>query len=131
MKIKLIVVEDNDLVRKGIIGLLNEQDDLQVVGEANNGSEAIKLLDQGLESDIVLTDFNMPGMDGAMLAEKVLEVFPKLKIIILTMHQRAEFVDRARSAGASGYMLKDGNFDELFAGIRSVYTGDKFITVGL
>jgi len=113
MKIKLIVVEDNDLVRKGIIGLLNEQDDLQVVGEANNGSEAIKLLDQGLESDIVLTDFNMPG------------------IIILTMHQRAEFVDRARSAGASGYMLKDGNFDELFAGIRSVYTGEKFVTVGL
>ncbi len=131
MKIRLIVVEDNDLVRQGVIGLLNEQEDLLVVGEADNGFKAVELLERGLESDIVLTDFNMPGMDGATLAEKILHISPKLKIIILTMHQRAEFVDRARAAGASGYMLKDGNFDELFAGIRRVYRGEKFVTVGL
>lgn len=129
--IRLIVVEDNDLVRKGIVGLFNEQEDLTVVGNASNGFKALELLENGLESDVVLTDFNMPGMDGATLAEKVRHLFPKLKIIILTMHQRSEFVDRARVAGASGYMLKDGNFDELFAGIRIVYASEKFITVGL
>lgn len=129
--IRLIVVEDNDLVRKGIVGLFNEQEDLKVVGNASNGFKALELLENGLESDVVLTDFNMPGMDGATLAEKVRHLFPKLKIIILTMHQRSEFVDRARVAGASGYMLKDGNFDELFAGIRIVYASEKFITVGL
>ncbi len=129
--IRIIVVEDNAIVRRGIISLLDEQEDLQVVGAAENGFIAIELLEKGLQSDILLTDFNMPGMDGAILSEKVHVLFPKLKTIILTMHQRNDFVDRARTAGASGYILKDGNFEELFAGIRRVNFGEEFIIVGL
>ena len=88
--IRIIVVEDNAIVRRGIISLLDEQEDLQVVGAAENGFIAIELLEKGLQSDILLTDFNMPGMDGSILSEKVHVLFPKLKTIIVSRIPRKQ-----------------------------------------
>lgn len=129
--IKIILAEDNAIVRSGIIELLNEQPDMEVVGEAEDGFQALKILENGLQPDIVLTDLNMPGMDGLTLTEKLRSAHPQIKVIILTMHLRADFIERARYAGAKGYVIKDGNIEEIYGAIRSVCAGEDFVTRGL
>lgn len=129
--IRIIVAEDNKIVRQGIIGLLDDQPDMKVVGEAENGLQALELLKGESKTDILLTDLNMPGMDGLALTEMVRAKYPEVRVIILTMHLRPDFIDKALVAGAKGYILKDGNFDDLYEGIRKVFAGDSFVTAGL
>jgi DNA-binding NarL/FixJ family response regulator len=129
--IRIIVVEDNSLVREGVIELLNDQDDMEVVGEAEGGVQTLELLDTAIQTDIVVTDLNMDGMDGLMLSEKISSAHPQIKVIILTMHLRTDFVERAFQAGAQGYVLKNGNINELYDGIRKVFSGEKYVTAGL
>jgi DNA-binding NarL/FixJ family response regulator len=129
--IKVLIVEDNNAVRRGLVGLLNKQNQIAIVGETENGLKAIELLKQGLEADIVLADLNMPIMDGITLTEKLQVLFPLIKVVILTMHTRVEFVDRALKAGVRGYLLKDGDFNEIYEGIHKVYNGEVHISVNL
>jgi DNA-binding NarL/FixJ family response regulator len=129
--IKVLIVEDNNAVRRGLVGLLNKQNQIAIVGETENGLKAIELLKQGLEADIVLADLNMPIMDGITLTEKLQVLFPLIKVVILTMHTRIEFVDRALKAGVRGYLLKDGDFNEIYKGIHKVYNGEVHISVNL
>lgn len=126
--IRLLVVEDHNLVRQGIIKLLNGQQDMEVVAEAENGRKALDLLENGTQADIVLADFNMPEMDGVALTEHILLKYNWIKVIILTMHVRDEFIDRALKAGAKGYVLKNGDFNELYKGIRKVFQGEIHVT---
>jgi DNA-binding NarL/FixJ family response regulator len=129
--IKIILAEDNAIVRHGIIELLNEQPDMEVVGEAEDALQTLKILENGLQTDIVLTDLNMPGMDGLGLTEKLRSVHPKIKVIILTMHLRADFIQRALQAGAKGYVIKDGNIEQVYCAIRRVCAGESFVKGGL
>lgn len=128
--IRIIVVEDNSLVREGVIELLNDQEDLEVVGEAEDGFQTLELLDTAIETDIVLTDLNMNEMDGLMLAEKIRSAHPEINVMILTMHVRPDFIERAFEAGAKGYVLKNGKIEDLYDGIRKVFSGEKYITTG-
>jgi len=129
--IKIIVVEDNSMVRVGVIELLNDQPDMQVVGDTEDALQTLVLLENQLETDVVLTDLNMDGMDGIQLAEKIRSLYPQVKVIILTMHLRSEFIQRAFDAGAMGFVLKSGNITDLYGTIRRVHAGEKNVTAGL
>lgn len=129
--IKVLIVEDSTAVRRGLVGLLNKQNEIDIVGEAENGVKALELLEQGLETDIVLADLNMPLMDGITLTERLQVLFPLIKVVILTMHTRIEFVDKALKAGVKGYLLKDGDFNDIYKGLKKVYNGEVHISVNL
>lgn len=129
--IKIIVVEDNEMVRAGVVELLNDQADMQVVGDTESGNQTLDLLNSNLEADLVLTDLNMDGMDGIQLTEQISVKHPKVKVIILTMHLRSDYVNRAFEAGAKGFVLKSGNIKDLYSTIRTVYEGQQFVTAGL
>ena len=126
--IKIIVVEDSEVVRTGIIGLLNYEPDMEVVASAENGFQAIELLEKGITADIILADLNMPKMDGIVLTEHITAAFPKAIVVIFTMHIRSEFVDKALNAGARGYLLKDGDFADIMEGIRKVVQGEIYVS---
>ena len=127
--IRIIIAEDNQIVREGIAGLLNGQEGMEVIGEAENGLQVLEMLEKGLDTDIILSDLNMPELDGIRLTERVSSQYPHIKVVILTMHLRDDFITRTLEAGAQGYVLKNGNFEALFEGIRKVYAGDQFVAV--
>ena len=130
--IKLLLVEDNTIVREGIAGLIEIQEDLEVIGEAAGGPEALSLLQGGLRPDIVLTDLNMPVMDGIELTERICALaISNISVIMLTMHNKQIFVDKSFKAGAKGFLLKNGDFEELFMGIRQVYQNEFFVSAGI
>jgi DNA-binding NarL/FixJ family response regulator len=126
--IKIIVAEDNEVVRNGIARLLNSEPDMEVIAEAENGLEVIEFLKEGIHPDVVLADLNMPILDGIGLSDQITATFSAIKVIILTMHWRIEFVERALKAGAKGYLLKDGDFEQLMEGIRTVSAGGNFVS---
>jgi len=128
--IRIIVTEDNQIVREGIVGLLNTQPDIEVVGEAENGVKALEILQSGTCADIVLADLNMPQMDGFKLIEQLSIKHAEIKVIILTMQQRKSFVKHSFEAGAKGYVLKDVDFEDLYEAIRKVFAGDNFVYAG-
>jgi DNA-binding NarL/FixJ family response regulator len=121
--IRVLFAEDNAVVRKGIAGILQKQPDLEIVGEAENGVQALQLLQNGLQPDVLLTDLNMPEMNGVELIHNVANMDIDLPCIILTMHTDKAFMDKALAAGARGYLLKNGDMDELFTCIRNVHSG--------
>lgn len=121
--IKVLFAEDSIIVRKGIVGVLQKQPDLEVVGEAASGVKALQLLQNGLQPDVLLTDFNMPQMNGLELVQHVTELNMNLPSIILTMHTDIAFMQKALAAGARGYLLKNGDMNELVTCIRNVHNG--------
>lgn len=121
--IKVLFAEDNDAVRRGVVGVLQKQPDLKVVGEAENGAVALELLQNGLRPDVLLTDLNMPEMDGLQLIYQIAGLNLGLPAIVLTMHVDIAFMKKALLAGARGYLLKNGDMDELVACIRNVHNG--------
>lgn len=121
--IKVLFAEDNDAVRRGIVGVLQKQPDLKVVGEAENGAVALELLQNGLRPDVLLTYLNMPEMDGLQLIYQIAGLNLGLPAIVLTMHVDIAFMKKALLAGARGYLLKNGDMDELVACIRNVHKG--------
>lgn len=125
------MVEDSHPVRRGLVNLLSKQHGIEVIGEAENGLKALELLEHGIEADIVLADLNMPVMDGIALTEILQILFPAIKVVILSMHIRTEFVDKALKAGARGYLLKDGDFNDIYAGLKKVYNGEVHLSVNL
>jgi DNA-binding NarL/FixJ family response regulator len=129
--IKIIVVEDNEMVRAGVVELLNDQPDMQVVGDTEDGIKTLALLETSIQADIVLTDLNMEGMDGIQLTEQISARHPIVKVIILTMHLRSEFIKRGFDAGAMGFVLKSGNISDLYSTIRRVFEGEQLVTAGL
>lgn len=130
--IKILLVEDNTLVREGIAELLGEQDDMEVIGNTDNGIKALLLLEQGLRPDILLADMNMPEMDGITLTRQIImRNLSMVKIIILTMHLNQQFAERAFEAGAKGYLLKNGDFEELYQAIRLVQQNQTYMSAGV
>jgi DNA-binding NarL/FixJ family response regulator len=128
--IRLLLVDDQDIVRRGLRALLSTADDLLVVGEAANGQVAIEMLDQ-VTPDVVLMDIRMPVMDGVTATAQVLFRLPTCKVLVLTTFDDQDYVNQALQNGASGYLLKDTPFDELTQSIRLVYKGYTQLGPGL
>jgi len=116
--INILVVDDHRLVRAGIVQLLEEADDMVVVGEAGDGLEAIEQV-AALEPDLVLMDLSMPGMDGRTATRRIREAHPNVRVVVLSSYSERTDILEALDAGAAGYLLKDAPPEELLAGVRS------------
>ena len=124
--IRLLLADDQQMVRAGFRLVLDDQPDMCVVGEANDGAEAVQLVDE-LTPDVVLMDIRMPVLDGLGATEKIMTNHPEAKILVLTTFDLDEYVHSALRAGASGFMLKDAGPTELLAAIRAVRDGDSVV----
>ncbi len=122
MTVRVLVVDDHPIVRAGIVGMLDEVVDIEVVGQAGDGEEAVRLA-SALAPDVVLTDLRMPGLGGAAATAQILEARPGTKVIVLTTYETDDAILEAIGAGASGYLLKAAPSEEILAGIRSVAAG--------
>jgi len=119
---RILLVDDHTLFRSGIRALLASQEDIDIVGEAGEGSEALKLC-QILKPDIVLLDLNMPGLSGLEVLKLMLEDSPQQSVIMLTLSEEADDLLKALQLGAKGYLLKNSNVDYLVNAIRLVAQG--------
>ena len=124
--IHVLLADDHNVLRQGMAQVLDMQPDMQVVAQAENGEEAVRLA-QLYRPEIILMDINMPGMDGVAAARRITAEQPDTGIIILTMYRRDDYVFEAIKAGASGYLLKEIELDELLAAIRAVAQGEAVI----
>ncbi len=123
---RIVIVEDQAMVRGALVALLGLEDDMQVVGEAGDGQAGLHLA-QSLRPDIVLTDVEMPLMSGLELAQAIKQQGLPCKVVIVTTFGRAGFLRRAMDAGVHGYLLKDAPSDELAAALRKVAAGGRAI----
>ncbi len=121
--IRLLVAEDHGVVRDGLIRLLSSLPDIEVVGSAADGAEAIRMADEH-RPDVVLMDLRMPGMDGSEATRRLLENDPQAQVVILTSFSERDEILNALDAGAIGYLLKDAEPDELIRGVRAAARGD-------
>ena len=126
----VLIVDDQALQRMGFSRLLEAQSDMAVVGEAANGSEAVRMTAE-LRPDVVLMDVRMPGMDGIEATRRIVESGGRSRILVLTTFDLDEYAYDALRAGASGFLLKDALPEELVAGVRAVAAGDAVISPGL
>jgi NarL family two-component system response regulator LiaR len=121
-RIKLIIVDDHAVVRGGLRLFLIAFEDLELVGEAGNGEQALRLCEK-LEPDVVLMDLVMPGMDGVQATQLIRESYPQIQVIALTSFEEEELVQGALNAGAISYLLKNVSAGELAAAIRAAHAG--------
>ena len=126
-KIRVLVVDDHTIVRDGISALLELAGDIEVVGEAADGSEALAMI-RKLEPNVVLMDIAMPIMGGLEATRRINKEFPRTKVLILTQYDDKEYVFPVIEAGASGFVSKIAASSELVSGIRSVYQGDSYLS---
>ncbi len=126
-QISILLVDDHLLVRNGLRSLLESESNFSVVGEGTNGEEGVELTLE-LQPDILIIDVRMPVMNGIDAVAKLTEKGSKTKCIILSMHDSEEYILKAISAGASGYLLKDTNKDEFVKAITNVYNGGKYFS---
>lgn len=122
-KTKVLVADDHELVREGICKLLDLFDNIEIVGEAGDGLEAVSKVREHLP-DLVLLDLNMPRMNGINAIRKIKEISPEVKVIILTIHDDEEYIYKVTSAGAEGFIQKDITSEELQDAIRRVLDGE-------
>ncbi|MBD2775365.1 response regulator transcription factor [Iningainema tapete] len=128
--IRILLVDDQLLIRQGIKSLLESNSDLQVIGEAENGQKALDAI-ATLQPDIVLMDIRMPVMDGVAATAVIAQQYPHTKVLVLTTFDDDEYVSQAMRRGAKGYLLKDTEPDELAMAIRAVYKGHTQLGPGL
>jgi DNA-binding NarL/FixJ family response regulator len=129
--IRIILAEDHIVVRNGIRSLLEKVADYEIIGEAINGEQVLKLLEDGAEPDVLLCDLNMKGMGGIELTEKLVLAGHKFRIIILSMLDKENFVVKSFNAGASGYLLKSITPDEMIFAIRHIHSDARYICAEL
>ncbi len=125
--IRIALADDHLIVRRGLKQLLSEEVDFQVVAEAADGSETLKLVGES-DFDVLVLDMSMPGRSGIELIKLIKAEKPKLPILVLTMHQEEQYAVRAMKAGAKGYLTKESAPEQLVSAIRKVAAGGAFIT---
>lgn len=125
--IKVLVADDHHLVRTSIARMLNEEDGLQVIGEAADGEEAISL-SRALRPDIVLMDIRMPGIGGLEATRKIARGMSDIKVVVLTAYLEETFAQRLLDAGASGFISKGSEMEEMVRAIRAIYVGQRYIS---
>lgn len=126
-KIKIYLADDYKILRESLMLLLGQEDDLQVVGQSQDGIEVEKDI-RNLSVDILILDISMPKRSGIDVAKNLIREFPKLKIIFLTMHKSEEIVAEAFESGAKGYLLKENAFEELIKAIDEVMEGKVYVS---
>lgn len=126
-KYRLLIVEDHTLLRAGLSALLSQDTDIEIVGEAVNGRDAIKAVG-ALSPHLVLMDLNMPGMNGLEAILDIKRRYPVTRVLVLTIHKTEEYIHESLRAGADGYILKDATHDELRVAVRSVLNGKSYLS---
>ena len=122
MTTRVLLVDDHPVVREGLRGMINAEDDLTVVGEAGSGAEAIALA-ESLCPDVILMDLRMPDVDGVTATERILAASPSIRIVVVTTYESDADILRAVEAGAAGYLLKDASRQELADAVRDAARG--------
>ena len=125
-KVRILVADDHTLIRRGIVGLLNSQADMEVVAEAGSGKEALELVER-YAPDVVLLDVAMPDGNGLETAQSIKQNAPAVQVLMLTMHDRPDYVFEALRAGAAGYILKGADVQDLLGAVRAVYHGEVYL----
>ncbi|MCG8641539.1 MAG: response regulator transcription factor [Desulfobacterales bacterium] len=125
-KIKVLIVDDQQLIREGLEMMLSIYDQIQIIGTSTNGKEALDQIEL-LNPDVVLMDIRMPVMDGVTATQKMKDKYPALKVIILTTFDEDEYIFEALNNGANGYLLKDVKSEEIVRGIEEVYAGNTLL----
>lgn len=126
-RIRILLADDHAVLREGIRSLLEDQPDMSVVGEAQDGREVVHLAGE-LKPDVVLMDIAMPLLNGLEATRQIKRDHPHVAVLVLTMHDNEEYVRQALSAGASGYVLKQAAASELVAAIRAVHRGEAVLS---
>jgi DNA-binding NarL/FixJ family response regulator len=126
-KIKIILVDDHKLLRDGLRNIIEQRANMHIIGEASNGREAIKICSK-LVPDVLVMDIAMPGLNGIEAAIQIHKSNPKIKIIGLSMHSTKQFIQGMFRAGAFGYLLKDGDADELITAITTVMLNKRYLS---
>jgi DNA-binding NarL/FixJ family response regulator len=126
MKTKILLVEDHDIVRQGIRALIENDEQVEVIGEAGNGEEALTFL-KNKKPDLILMDMNMPLMNGTECTRRIKKDFPSIKILVLSMHEHENYLTDMLDAGADGYILKNTGKEELLDAIKKVMKGSIYI----
>jgi DNA-binding NarL/FixJ family response regulator len=125
-KIRVLIVDDHQIVRDGIKRLLKDEDDIELIGSVGSGKEALDFI-KCSQPDIVITDLSMPNMSGIELTEKLFTSYPDIKVLILSMFNNEEYIVSAIQAGAKGYLPKqDSTTEILLEAIRTISNGDEF-----
>jgi DNA-binding NarL/FixJ family response regulator len=125
--IRILLAEDHTIVRKGLRSLLDGEAGIRVVGEAADGREAVTKVGQ-LLPDVVVMDIAMPALNGLEATRQIRNRFPKVKVLILTMHADEEYIPQVLQAGASGYVVKQAAPEELVSAVQAVYQGELFLS---
>ena len=128
--IKILLADDHALVRQGFRMILSAQADMQIVGEAGNGREAVELAET-LQPDVVIMDVAMPELNGMEATRRLAAVAPRARVLALSMHKDAVYVREILRAGARGYLLKDSVDADLIAAVRSVAKGEGYLSPGV
>ena len=128
--IKIFIVDDHEIIREGLKKILEEESDLVVVGEAQNGEEVLQNI-KDIECDIMLLDMNMPGRSGLELLGDIKALKPQIHILVLSIHPEDKFALRTLKSGASGYLCKDTALEELVVAIRKVHTKGRYLSTTL
>jgi len=125
-KIKILIADDHQLFREGLKRILNMEQDIEVIGECGDGIQVLEFCNRQ-KPDVVLMDINMPVENGVVATERLRDIFPEVKVIILSIHDDESYVFETLRKGASGYLLKDMEAESLINAIRSVVNGHAFI----
>ncbi len=126
-KIRVVTVDDHDIVRDGLRGLINSQPDMELVGEASCGEEALEKA-RSLCPDVMIVDIAMPGMNGLALVGLLREICPKTRVVIFSMYNKEAYVQQALVTGVLGYVLKTSSSTEVCSAVKAVYRGEYFLS---
>lgn len=126
-KSTILIAEDHALLRAGMRALLSTEPDIEVIGEVDNGKEAVRLA-CSLSPTLILMDLNMPGSNGLEAIAEIKKRAPEIRILVITMHKTDEYIQEALRTGASGYILKESGHDELRTAIRTVLSGKVYLS---
>jgi len=127
MPITVLLADDHKLIRQGMKAMLGSENDIQVIGEAADGTEALSMV-ESKKPDVVLLDVMMPNLNGIEVAYQIHQRGLKTRVVILSMHANASYAVRALHNGALGYVIKDADFSEIIAAIRSACVGKRYIS---
>jgi DNA-binding NarL/FixJ family response regulator len=130
MVVRVLIADDHRIMRDGLRSLIAEERDMTVIGEAENGRAAVRMVED-LSPDVVIMDVSMPELNGLEATRQIAGTLPGLKVIALSMHSDRRFVAGMLAAGASGYLLKDCAFDELVRAVRAVAAGQTYLSPGV
>ena len=126
-KLRIIVVDDHPIVRQGFTQLINSEDDMEMVGEANDANEAMELAEK-MKPDFAIVDISLKGTSGIDLTKSLLGVFPKLPVLIISMYDEGLYVERVLRAGARGYLMKQEATEKVIDAIRKVLAGELYVS---